>query len=438
MVECEYWDRQAFSVDSTSVEIRDGKVFDVSSAKLEEFRLRAFHRGAWAFLSTSFPEKVGEELEKVRKMAVRLSRHVKRHRLGPAEAGGKFFQKVSVDPSGVSFEEKMRKAVELEKAGRIAPNLNTVLNYSDNCSSQLLTTSEGVESEQKNFICGAFLLSIAREGNLLQRNFRSRRMTGGWEVVRDLDESFSAECSQKALDLLRAKPAPSGEMTVIMDPELLGTFIHEALGHACEGDIVANKESILRGKIGKKIAPENVTVGDDARIEGGFGSFGLDRDGTCGGKTVLVEKGRLVSYLNSRDSAGKLGQESTGTCRGKFNQVRMSNTVMERGDSSLEEMVRETKRGVYMRGSTGGQVSPASGDFNFAAVDGYLVEKGEIKERLRDVMLIGNTLKILGKTDLVGKDFGLKSGVCGKGGEWVPVGSGGPTVRTVALVGGKS
>ncbi len=179
-----------------------------------------------------------------------------------------------------------------------------------------------------------------------------------------------------------------------------------------------------------------VSVTDDKTTPGGYGTFGFDRDGARAERTVLIENGVLKGYMNSRTSGGKLGLRSTGNCRGEFNQVRMSNTMFLAGDSSLEEMIRDTKKGVYMIGSSGGTALTINGTFNFAALEGYEIKNGRLGAHLKDVALMGNTLETLKSVDAVGRKTEPSSGTCGKSGEWVPVGSGGPHIRTVAVVGG--
>ncbi|HDD63731.1 MAG TPA: TldD/PmbA family protein [Thermoprotei archaeon] len=265
----------------------------------------------------------------------------------------------------------------------------------------------------------------------------------GYEAYRKFDlEGWAKRISEKAVKMLKAEPAPSGRFTVIADPDLTGVFTHEAVGHACEGDGIVAKESILTNMLGERIGSELVTIYDDSTYPNGWGSLKYDDEGVPTEKRLLIDEGILVGYINDRYTAFKLGMKPNGGARAQDYMhppiVRMSNTYMAPGDWSFEEMVSEIKYGVYLLGSRGGQVDTAKGTFQFNAKEAYLIENGEITKPLLDVSLSGLTLETLKNIDAVGKDFKLRSGTCGKGGQGVPAGTGGPHVRIVnAVVGGR-
>ena len=432
----EYWDIFKLSTRTTAITLRDGQVMEAKTGFDESTSGRAFVNGAWAYRTV--PSESNERIlsQELLEQARRLSRQVEPFELATANFGKNFVTKAAFRPSEVSLEEKIRRLMELDKAARELP-VHTQLYYIDIEQSSFLN-AEHRELEQTLIKCGVFLNCVAREGDLLQHMSVSHRQSEGWETIANLPNSFSRDCAKRAVSLLSAKPAPAGKKTVVLDPLLVGVFTHEAIGHMTEGDFTANHDTILEGRIGEQIASSLVTIVDDKTLPQGFGSFGIDREGTAAERTSLIENGRLTGLMNSRTSGGKLGQRATANCRGEFNAVRMSNTVMVPGKTDPQELIRETKDGVYLIGSGGGTASTTSGVFNFAALEGYLIENGELTTHLRDVALLGNTLETLKSIDLVGSDFLMGSGTCGKSGEGAPVGDGGPTIRTVALVGGRS
>ncbi len=437
----EYWDVEDVSSVSTSVRVKDGSVIEAKAGGSSGVRVRAFCDGAWAYFSSAKTSDAEKLLAAAKLTARKLARGIpKNEKCGLAEfvAGSRNWStRMKRDPADVSLDSKVKKILELDRAAIIRRNISTSTSYSDTSSKILLRTSDGLELEQNLVRCGAAISCIAREMGNLQSMFRSNRGSGGWEIVEGTNaEEFSVETARKALSLLKAKSAPAGKTTVILDPLIVGTFIHEALGHMAESDHVASHDSVLEGKLAKKIASSLVSVTDDKTTPGGYGTFGFDRDGVRAERTLLIENGVLKGYMNSRTSGGKLGLRSTGNCRGEFNQVRMSNTNFLPGNSNLEEMIRETKKGVYMIGSSGGTALTINGMFNFAALEGYEIRNGRLGAHLKDVALMGNTLDTLRRVDAVGAKTEDSTGTCGKNGEWVPVGSGGPHIRTVAVVGG--
>ena len=218
-------------------------------------------------------------------------------------------------------------------------------------------------------------------------------------------------------------------------------FIHEALGHAVESDLILQNDSILKGKLNEKIGSDIVNIVDDPTKDG-FGYYAYDVEGVKTHKNQLVKDGELVSLLSSRESSTKLNMTSSGNARSSISDqpiVRMSNTYLEPGDLSFEELIEDIPDGIYLKGSRGGQVDTGKGIFQFNAVESYEIKNGEIGQTLRDVSLSGNILETLKNVDGLGNDFKLSVGFCGKGGQVAPVGDGGPHTRILnAMVGGSS
>jgi len=309
---------------------------------------------------------------------------------------------------------------------------------------KLLITSDGAAIEQSGprvrlvIMVGAF--EAGRRGSYMD----AFGAPTGYEYFDRLDlNEIAVETAKKALRMLKAEPAPTGRFTVITDPDLTGVFSHEAIGHACEADGVIAGESVLKDRLGEQVGSELVNICDDPTYPGGWGSYKYDDEGMPAVKRMLIEKGVLKTYITNREAAAKLGIEANGGARAQDYSyppiVRMSNTFIVPGDWSFEEMLEDIDYGVYLLGSRGGQVDPAKGTFQFNAKEAFLIEKGEITKPLLDVSLSGLILETLHNIDAVGKGFSLRTGTCGKGGQGVPAGTGGPHIRIKnAVVGGRA
>jgi TldD protein len=281
---------------------------------------------------------------------------------------------------------------------------------------------------------------VAASETGIQFGHKSTGGAKGFEVIQKEDlELMGRTAATKAVRLLDASPPPSGRFPIVMDSELTGVFIHEALGHASEADLILQNDSILKGKMDAQIGSSLVTIIDDASMDA-FGYYAYDAEGVKTKKNVLVEDGVLVSLLSSRETAAKLDISSSGNARSGVGDqpiVRMSNTYLKPGEMSFEELIEDIDDGIYLKGSRGGQVDTGKGVFQFNAAESFIIDNGEVKDPLRDVSLSGNILEILQKVDAVGSDFHLGVGFCGKAGQTAPVGDGGPHTRvSEATVGG--
>lgn len=238
----------------------------------------------------------------------------------------------------------------------------------------------------------------------------------------------------QAKDKLRAMPCPSGEMPVVLGPGWAGVLLHEAIGHGLEADFVWQKTTVFADMMGQRVASPLVTVIDDGTIPFARGSLNVDDEGTPTKKTVLIKDGILVGFMHDRQSARLLGLPETGNGRRESfaysPQVRMRNTLMCSGDSRPEDIIANTRSGLYMPAFAGGQVDPATGQFVFKCELAYRIIDGKLGDPVLGATLIGNCATVLLYVDMVGNDSRLGgAGTCGKGGQSVPVGIGQPTIR---------
>ena len=229
--------------------------------------------------------------------------------------------------------------------------------------------------------------------------------------------------------------APAGEMEVVLGSGWPGVMLHEAVGHGLEGDFNRKGTSIFSGRVGEQVAAKGVTVVDDGTLEDRRGSITIDDEGTQSRRNVLIEDGILRGYMQDRQNARLMGVDPTGNGRRESYEhapmPRMTNTFMENGDHSPEEIIGSMKKGLYAVNFGGGQVDITSGKFVFAASEAYLVENGKIGAPVKGATLIGNGPDAMSKISMIGNDMALDNGVgtCGKGGQSVPAGVGQPTVK---------
>jgi len=251
------------------------------------------------------------------------------------------------------------------------------------------------------------------------------------------------EALRMALVNLDAVPAPAGEMDVVLGSGWNGVLLHEAVGHGLEGDFNRKGASAFAGRLGRRVASPGVTVVDDGTVPGRRGSLTVDDEGTPSNRTVLIEDGILVGYMHDRQSARLMGHAPTGNGRRQSYahapQTRMTNTVMLGGEAKLEDMLRSTRRGLYAVNFGGGQVDITNGKFVFQCTEAYLIEDGRVTAPVKGATLIGDGPSALTRVSMIGDDFAYDPGigVCGKGGQSVPVGIGQPSLKIGGLtVGG--
>jgi TldD protein len=256
-------------------------------------------------------------------------------------------------------------------------------------------------------------------------------------------EEYVSSAVKAALTNLESRPAPAGEMTVVLGPGWPGVLLHEAVGHGLEGDFNRKGSSAFAGMIGKRVAAKGVTVLDDGTINDRRGSLNVDDEGNATQKNVLIEDGILKGYIQDSMNARLMGVSPTGNGRRESYAAvpmpRMTNTYMLNGDKAPEEIVASIKRGLYATNFGGGQVDITSGKFVFSASEAFWVENGKILYPVKGATIVGSGPESLKKVTMIGNDLALDSGVgvCGKEGQSVPVGVGQPTLRIEGLtVGG--
>jgi TldD protein len=444
----DYFDVRVLDVTQTQLEMKDNEVSKAISGKESGACVRVLYHGAWGFAST--PD-IGEPslkdaADKAAKMAKGISENVKEK---VKLATVKPVEDMAEIPMKKSFlDMPMESKLGLLKSTYDAIKdydfiANATSTYKDTYTVEEFRSSDGTQLVKKTPRVMWSLEIVGRKGDIIQSIRRRIGNTSGYEAFdNDANVRVSRDAAASLVALLSGKSPPSGPMPVIADQDLTGVFAHEACGHASEADLVSMGDSCFEGLVGKQIGNPIVTIKDDATIPGLFGSYVYDDEGVKTKTKVIIKDGVLNDYIQSRETAGKLGMTPNGGARAESFHgrpiVRMSNTFIEAGDSNFKEMLEGIKLGVYAKGTRGGQVNTAQGFFQFNAQESYLIENGEITKPLRDVSLSGRTLDILKLIDLVGDDLELgHPGLCGKG-QTVPVGDGGPHIRiSKCVVGGR-
>ena len=345
----------------------------------------------------------------------------------------------------VSSEEKIAylkrgDKVMSEYDPRIMRTQTGLNHYENNIT---IINSNGFIFKDKKERARMYLMCIASENGKIETGFSGPGASAGFEYFLDKInvEELAKETAQSALTMLSAKECPSGKMPVVIGNAFGGVIFHEACGHSLEATAVAKNNSVFANKLGEKIASSVVTAYDDGTIVNGWGSNNIDDEGNPTQKTLLIEKGILKNYLIDDFNGRRMGMKGNCACRResyKFEPTsRMSNTYIANGTSTVDEMIKATKLGLYAKSLGGGSVNPATGEFNFSCSEAYIIRDGKVCEPVRGATLIGSGAEILKHIDMVGNDLERAQGMCGSISGSIPVDVGQPTIRVdEILVGG--
>lgn len=348
---------------------------------------------------------------------------------------------VAIDPTEVAKSDKvalLRHADEVARA-RSGSITQVSAGYADSRRRILVANSDGTLAADEVVRTMFNVTCVASGDTGMQTGRESIGHTIGFELF---DRYDVAELAQRAADRavtkLAARPAPSGQLPVVIGSGGGGVLFHEACGHGLEADLVAKGASVFAGRVGQQVASPLVTLVDDGTMAGEWGNFGIDDEGNPAARNVLIEDGVLTDYMWDVLRARREGRRGSGNGRRQGYQylpmVRMTNTYLLAGTDQPDDIIASTPHGVYVAHLGGGQVNTATGDFVFGMSEAYLIEDGRITEPLREGNLIGNGPEVLARIDAVGNDFAMgPPGTCGKDGQGVPVGDGVPTLRVEAL-----
>jgi TldD protein len=351
-----------------------------------------------------------------------------------------------IEPFSVSKEKKINLIMEADDIARSYSDriAQVSVNFSDSFKEILIANSDGIFITNSQVRTHFSVTAVAEGDSGLQTGYQVVAGTKGFELF-DLGahKSVANDAARIAELKLQARPAPSGKLPIVLKKGSGGILFHEACGHGLEADHIKKNSSVFTGLLNKKVASNLVTLVDDATKKGEWGAFDVDDEGNPGKCNVLIRDGELVSYMTDRlrNDQNSKGSTSNGRRQSYMHvpMVRMTNTYITPGDTDPQDIISDTKQGIYVAALSGGQVNTTTGDFVFGTLESYMIEDGRITYPLRDANLIGSGKEVLEKIDAVGSDFDMSPGMCGKDGQQVPVGCGQPTLRVASMtVGGTS
>lgn len=428
---------------STRLVYRGKQLEDLGRTANQGGSVRALVNGGWGFVSFNDAANLRGHVELAVQQA-RLAGGSDAVKLAPvAPSVATVTPVVKKDPRQVPLADKKRLMDEYNDIVLSTPRVqsSTVI-YGDAFKKVTFANSEGSYIDQSRLDVIMNVRALARkDGDVQQSGFSIGRL-GDYAMAEGLHDEVRA-AALRAGELLDAPTVKGGEYTVVLDPILAGVFCHEAFGHLSESDFIYENPQMQEVMVlGRQFGQKHLNITDGAARPELRGSFGYDDEGTPAHRTDLIREGVLVGRLHSRETAAKLGEQPTGNARAidyRFPPiVRMTNTIIEPGDMTFDEMIADIKEGVYAVNWYGGQTSMEM--FTFSAGEAYMIRNGKVAELVRPVVLSGNVFNTLMNLDAVGNDLDInQGGGCGKGGQSpLPVSNGSPHIRIQqCLIGGR-
>ena len=427
--------------ESTRLLYRGRDLEDVGMTTSLGGNVRALVNGGWGFVSFNNIEGMRDHVGNAVRQA-RLVGHEKSELAGVEPIVDVVEPQLGKDPRSLTLAEKKDLMDQYNGIMWESEGIQTTLiAYGDGHKRVVFASSEGSYIEQQRIDVSLRLSATARDGSEVQQAGVSLGSNGDFSVVEGLHQE-SRDIAEKAVSLLSAPKVRGGEYTVILDPVLAGVFTHEAFGHLSESDHVYENDRLKEVMvIGRRFGGDHLNIVDGAAVPGLRGSYKYDDEGVPATRSYLIREGELVGRLHSRETAGKMGEPLSGNARAidfRYEPiVRMTNTFIEPGSTTFEEMISDVKEGVYACDWYGGMTSMEM--FTFSAREAYMIRDGKVAELLRPVTLSGNVFETLKNLDAVGNDLDMnQGGGCGKGGQSpLPVSNGSPHIRIAkCLVGG--
>ena len=429
----DYCEVRIEETDSTRLTWRGKSLEDIAQTSGRGGNVRALVNGGWGFVCfndlTGLKKRVADAVSQAR----------------AAGGDGNHFAEVGAhvdsvepvlvkDPAEIPLGDKKR---QMDSYNDVIWSVDGIQSsdmiYGDTSRKIHLGNSDGSYIEQKRVHVIARISAQARKNGDVQQAGFSIGSVGDYALVEGLDEEV-LDAANRAVGLLTAKPLEGGEWTTILDPVLAGVFVHEAFGHLSEADNVAENEKLQEIMVlGRQFGGKHLNVVDGASMPGLRGSYAYDEEGTPATRTDLIREGKLVGRLHSRETAARMGETPTGNARAISHAyppiVRMTNTIIENGEATFEDLLEGVDKGVYVKNWYGGMTQHEM--FTFSSGEAYMIRNGRVEEAVRPVMLTGNIFTTLHNIDAIGNDLDMnQGGGCGKGGQMpLPVSNGSPHIR---------
>ena len=348
-------------------------------------------------------------------------------------------------PDSISKKQKINVMRGASSAAFLYSDIisQTILKYQDIVQNVLIANTMGTFAQDERVRTRMTVESVASSQTEKQSGHFGPGASMGFELFEKIDmEQVARNASRIAVTMLKADVCPSKKMSVVIENGFGGVIFHEACGHGLEATAIARNASVFVGKLGHKIASSIVTAVDDGTIQNAWGSANIDDEGTPTRKNILIENGILKSYLIDKLNGKKMNMDTTGSARResyKFAPTsRMTNTYIAAGNTKPADIIADTEYGLYAKCMGGGSVDPATGVFNFAVLEGYMIRNGKIAEPVRGATLIGKGNEILMRIDRVGNNLKSAQGMCGSISGSIPTNVGQPMIRVSEItVGGR-
>ena len=429
----DYCEVRIEETDSTRLTWRGKSLEDIAQTSGRGGNVRALVNGGWGFVSfndlTGLKKRVADAVSQAR----------------AAGGDGNHFADVGAhvdsvepvlvkDPAEIPLADKKR---QMDSYNDVIWSVDGIQSsdmiYGDTSRKIHFGNSDGSYIEQNRVHVIARISAQARKNGDVQQAGFSIGSVGDYALVEGLDEQV-LDAANRAVGLLTAKPLEGGEWTTILDPVLAGVFVHEAFGHLSEADNVAENDKLQEIMVlGRQFGGKHLNVVDGASMPGLRGSYAYDEEGTPATRTDLIREGKLVGRLHSRETAARMGESPTGNARAISHAyppiVRMTNTIIENGEASFDDLLEGVDKGVYVKNWYGGMTQHEM--FTFSSGEAYMIRNGRVEEAVRPVMLTGNIFTTLHNIDAIGNDLDMnQGGGCGKGGQMpLPVSNGSPHIR---------
>jgi TldD protein len=442
----QYAEARAQKLQKTMLTLKEERVEAAKQGIENGVALRVLVNGAWGFASVGSLDEaildsaVSDACRMAKLASSRLKMPIK---LAKAKTvTDRVVSKPKKNPSDILMEDKIKAALAINRAslGYDKRIKSCSIDYMDLMGTSHFANSEGTSIEQDKLYVWARITASALQEGIFTFSREEIGSTAGYEVFdQQAPEVLGAKVAKRAIQQLTAKPPKGGTFPVVLGPNVVGVFVHEAFGHLAEADL-ALSGGVLAGNMGKKIGSDLVTFYDDGTMEGSFGAFKYDDEGVPSQKTLLIKDGVVTGLMHNRETAEKFNAQPTGNARAEDFRVepiiRMRCTYMAPREHSFEELVEDVKQGYYFKSFRGGQAN-LDGTFQVGIQEGYEIVNGEIGQAVRDASISGNTLETLHKVDAVGKDLMFDPGRCGKG-QIAFICDGGPHIRINEVVVGGS
>jgi TldD protein len=442
----QYAEARAQKLYKTALTLKEERVEAAKQGIENGVAIRVLVNGAWGFasvgsLDTAILEAAVSDACRMAKLAsARLKKPIK---LAAAKViNDRVISKPKKNPADILMEDKIKTALTVNSASLDVDKRikSCSVDYLDLTGSSFFVNSDGSSIEQDKLYVWARITASAQSEGVFTFSREEIGSTAGYELFdQQTPEALGEKVAKLAIEQLNAKSPRGGKFPVVLGPNVVGVFVHEAFGHLAEADL-ALSGGVLANNFGKKIGSDLVTFYDDGTIKGAFGAFKYDDEGVESQKTLLIKDGVVTGLMHNRETAQKFNAQPTGNARAEDFRVepiiRMRCTYMAPRDQTFEELIKNVKSGYYFKSFRGGQAN-LDGTFQVGIQEGYEIENGEVGGPVRNASISGNTLETLHQVSGVGKDFMLDPGRCGKG-QTAFISDGGPHIRISKVVVGGS